>query len=499
VNAPYRITNVFALLLLAAPLSFIACSRSAPAPAAEKGPEKLTVGALAKATAGQFQPVGLPDPGIPGYKFPEDEDSIVAWTKINNQQAIDLHAWGLWTALTKESDQVFNSQKLLVFETWDNPSDLSPTPPTAAGTRIRFPLRLTVPRQFQHGAASQALFTAASQPGAVRVDVKFDPIAADFILANGLLSAARLTSYLNTDHKTAVPGFPNTAISLKPTYRTLKPLVGDRYYLLKVWPGAPPLIFNQTSKLWESKAFPDSVWGQCVWIDIQGSGNAGAGVDKTCAADGSSRTSANTYGIDQFIHFQMSQTDADQINAEASGATSVSAGDYAILVGMHVTSREITRWTWQTFWWVNDPDNPAAPSSRTIASRRPAQLAGASRHYAQCTGYDEEVPSQPNSGGSNTGETIYCYNPYLEARFTPDVLPDSQPGDTQLNGKTVKTANNVGVQTNCMSCHGRANYNPGNVATAPQYSGARYVDLNDPVFNGVLKVDFLWSLADNAK
>jgi hypothetical protein len=270
--------------------------------------------------------------------------------------------------------------------------------------------------------------------------------------------------------------------------------------MLKVWPGPPALVFNQTSKLWESKAFPDSVWGQCVWIDIQSSGNTGAGVDKTCAANGSSRTPASTFGLDQFIHFQMIQADTDQVNAAgAGGATSVSAGDYAVLVGMHATSREITRWTWQTFWWVNDPDNPAAPSSRAIASRRPAQLSGVPRHYAQCTGYDEEVPPQPTSGGSNTGETVYCYNPYLEAPFSPPVLPDSQPGDTRLKGKTVKTANNVGVQTNCMSCHEQANYNPSNVATAPQYSGARYVDLNDPAFKGVLKVDFLWSIPGNVK
>jgi hypothetical protein len=499
VQAPSRVTCLACLFLLATLETFVACSRSAPERTAKKGSETLTQATLAKATAGQFQPVPLPDPGIPGNHFPEAEDTIEGWSRTNNQQAIDLHAWGLWTALTKESDQVFNGQKLLVFETWDDPSDLSLSPPTAAGTRVRRPRRLTVPRQFQHGAAAQALFTAASQPGAVRVDVKYDPTAADFILNNSLLSAAKLTSYLNTDHKTAVPAFPNTAVSLKPTYRTLKPLVYNRYYMLKVWPGPPPLVFNQTSKVWESKAFPDSLWGQCVWIDIQGSGNTGAGVDKTCAANGSSRTPANTYGIDQFIYFQMTQADADQVNAAGGGATPVSAGDYAVLVGMHATSREITRWTWQTFWWVNAPDDPAAPSSRAIASHRPAQLSGAARHYAQCAGYDEEVPPQPNSGGSNTGETVYCYNPYLEAPFSPPVLPDSQPGDTRLNGRTVKTANNVGVQTNCMSCHEQANYNPNNVATAPQYTGARYVDLNGTAFNGVLKVDFLWSLPDNAK
>jgi len=36
------------------------------------------------------------------------------------------------------------------------------------------------------------------------------------------------------------------------------------------------------------------------------------------------------------------------------------------------------------------------------------------------------------------------------------------------------------------------------VATAPNYAGDRYTDLNDPAFNGTLKVDFLWSIPGNA-
>jgi hypothetical protein len=122
----------------------------------------------------------------------------------------------------------------------------------------------------------------------------------------------------------------------------------------------------------------------------------------------------------------------------------------------------------------------------------------APRHYAQCTGYDEELPPQPSSGGSNVGETMYSYNPYLEAPFSAIALPDSQPGDIRMNGKIVKTANNVGAQTNCMSCHEQADYNPNNVSPAPQCTGARYVDLNGPAFNGVLKVDFLWTISDGA-
>jgi hypothetical protein len=124
---------------------------------------------------------------------------------------------------------------------------------------------------------------------------------------------------------------------------------------------------------------------------------------------------------------------------------------------------------------------------------------GAARNYAHCVAYHEVSPPQPNSGGSNSGESLYCYNPSLEARFDHSDLPDSRPGMTKWNGRLVKTPNDVGVQTNCMSCHEQANFNPNNLPAAPDYTGDRYVDLTGAAFKGVLKVEFLWSIADTAQ
>jgi hypothetical protein len=50
-----------------------------------------------------------------------------------------------------------------------------------------------------------------------------------------------------------------------------------------------------------------------------------------------------------------------------------------------------------------------------------------------------------------------------------------------------------------MSCHAQASYNPRGLATAPRFTGARYVDLSDPQFVGTLQVDFLWSIARHAR
>ena len=130
-------------------------------------------------------------------------------------------------------------------------------------------------------------------------------------------------------------------------------------------------------------------------------------------------------------------------------------------------------------------------TAAAIAGLRPAQLVGAARHYAHCAAYQTLSPPQADTGGQNIGESVYCFNPCLEAGFGTGGLPDSIPG--KYKGKGVQ--NNVGVQTNCMSCHAAAAFNPKQIQTAPNYSGDRYVDLKDARFKGTLQVDFLWSLS----
>ncbi|MGH8606165.1 MAG: hypothetical protein ACREX9_01700, partial [Gammaproteobacteria bacterium] len=221
---------------------------------------------------------------------------------------------------------------------------------------------------------------------------------------------------------------------------------------------------------------------------------------------GSSRTPATTYGLGNFIHFKLSPQEAAEwktegINVNIGGTTyQPQAGEAVILVAMHVGTREMTEWTWQTFWWQPNPDKPPTPSSPAVAAARPKQLRGAARHYAQCTAYQMVTPNQPITGGTGTQPHL-CYSPYLEAPFTnvvtpthssPDLL-DSQPWTYQ--GTTYNLS--VGVQTNCMSCHIQAAYPQNN--NAPGYTADRYIDLNSPAFNNFLKMDFSWSIVQNVK
>jgi hypothetical protein len=447
----------------------------------------------------------LRDAGIDGFRFPESEATITHWiatmdrgeTREISQTAserIQRHGWGLWTALTAETEQARSRQPLRVFETWFTPQELAGSLASRSTDLSISPARTLAPlealRQFSadegRAAAALTLGLPGSDEARVTGFVKFDPTAADHILQQGLLSTTALNQLLLGGAK-EVPSFPATALALKCVFQVIKAkdLVNGRYYLLKAWSG-PPAV---------PQAWPPSKWPGAVWIDLQNGGQGQGGLDERAAIDGSTRTERSTYPLSSLIHFSLSAREALAFNAGQPGA-GASPGDEAILVAMHVAGREIARWTWQTFWWTPAPDNPPLPSSAATAARRPAQLEGAPRHYAMAIGYSLLSPDQPHVGGENTGAAVYAYNPWLEAGFTPADLPDSEAG---LDAAGQPSANNTGVQTNCMSCHLRANYNPRRLTSAPRYSGARYVDLDEPQFVGTLQVDFLWSLPASAR
>jgi hypothetical protein len=133
------------------------------------------------------------------------------------------------------------------------------------------------------------------------------------------------------------------------------------------------------------------------------------------------------------------------------------AGDYAVLIGMHLTTKEIPDWVWGTFWWHDRPnDGP-------FAANRPASVAGVWRNYLMDVAYSMETPREYD------GTPDAVFNPYLEAGF-----PD-------------------GLASNCMTCHQRAVWPSGPGDFLPVTRGAR--PANDPVFRNSTKLDFLWSIS----
>ena len=444
------------------------------------------------------------DPKIPGFHFPESEATLTGWiTEMTRgvvqtsgpsaAERIELHGWGLWTALTAETAQVYEGQRLRVFETWLTPDDLvnaaNVTSVIARSLRPRGRAPLQALSQFKNrtaGVGVQALAAGDNLIDRVVGFVKFDPTAADHILKQGLLNTSALDALLQGGAQ-QIPAFPATALVVKPVFQIVKvgDLVDGRYYALKVWPGPPGVV----------QSWGPEKWPGCVWLDVLDGGAGRGAIDASPQADGSTRTEETTYPLSALIHYRLSVADAAALNAAKPGI-GASAGDHAILVAMHIAGREIARWTWQTFWWTPTPDDPHAPSSSAIAGQRPAQLRGAASNYAMAFAYTMLTPDQPYVGGENVGAVVYAYNPWIESRFSPADLPDSKPG---FDPSERPADNNFGVQTNCMSCHAQATYTPREKRfIAPRFTGARYVDLIDPQYVGTLQVDFLWSIPRNA-
>jgi hypothetical protein len=388
--------------------------------------------------------VGAPSPD----QFPQSEATITQWiSSLSSGESavtsIYQHAWGLWSLVTGETSMTSEGQTLRAFETWVTPDGVN-GPPRAGRLRA-----------FQHLASNPLGF------------VRYNPAAAQHVRAEGLDRSATLATLL-AGGEPSIPAFSSSTLVVKAVYRlaSASALVDGRYYALPVWEGPPAT----------PQAYGPDAWPHSVWVDL----GRGA-TDRT-----------GVYALADFISFRLSAQDALRANAEQPGTGAV-AGDVALLVGMHVASRETARWTWQTFWWAPDADNPPAPSGAAQAQLRPAMLDRAARHYAMAAAYEMATPNPPVFGGSNGGRSVYAYNPYIEAALGTGDLPDSVAG---FGPDGTPQPNNVGIESNCMSCHARATFNPDHLSTAPRLSGARYVDLGDPDFVGTLQTDFLWSIAN---
>ena len=436
-----------------------------------------------------FKPVPFPNTQISGFNFPEAEATLDQWIAKNNMANISLHGWGIWTGLTMNSGEQYNNQPLRVFETWFDISEVAAATQAKQNNALQDIMQLQRSqgklkglRQFEHAARQRV--KALNQPipseDSARIVgfVKYDPTAAGFAIDNKLLLNSVLSGMLSQG-MTDIPDFPNKSLALKPVFKIItKSSLVNGLFQMKAWTGPPPTPI----------AYGEEKWPGCVYIDPNNQGKGNGSVDTGCKG----ATPSTTYNLSDFVYFAIDQQTAVDLKT-VKGMEAVQAGDIAVLVAMHVTSREIKRWTWQTFWWAPNPDAPPAPSSKQTASYRPAQLQGAPRHYAMAIGYTFINPDQPFTGGNNKGTSIYAFNPYLEAGFDPSVF--YQVAQVITNGKTV--VNDVGVRTNCMSCHALANFAPSSVATAPGYMADTYIDMNGTRFKGTLKVDFLWSIPVN--
>lgn len=416
------------------------------------------------------------DLGIDDFKFPEDSTKIYDWLKNKDTVNITKHAWGIWAGLTSPSGQVFQGDSLLVFETWLGVEELSAM--SAAGNtqggcdQIKKTKRtsLKTPRQFIHAQFLTNKNAVIDTVFQTYETVSYSPTAACFATTNLIFNEATLNKFKVINGIGKIPSFPDDAITTKPTYFAAKP---DANGLIQVpvWPGISE----------KAKSYPDKDWNTFVYADISNKQPKNKKlVPVTSSNPTEAQIKAATCNVNDFINFGVDAEMATYLNEQNNSG--FVAGDLVLLVAMHVTSKEISNWTWQSFYWTHNPDAPIAPSSKFAADLRPSQLYGAASHYAAVTAYAMVWPNQPITGGTNTGVTpIIAFNPYLEAGLSKLTYPNA------LNPKF-----NYGVQSNCMTCHALATQ-LGNI----DYSADQYIDMKDPVFKNQVQLDFAWSIVGN--
>jgi len=453
-------------------------------------------GSLLLASTWQAGPdfgIEMPAEPAPGVAFPTAETTINGWTfgADPDLAAIYRHGWGIWAGLTTPTDtDVFGIDNALVYQTWLSPGAILDLMNGDTSAPV---LRLRPPRQHLRGGAGPELLVATPTSSGMKIDrsiaevVAYSPASSEHAFSNKLLWTETLNTLVENGY-TELPPFPNNAVNVKPVYKliTADELNGGGLYAMPAWPGTPDT--SNWSDERKKTGFPNTDWDQCTYIDVNTHDSTTArGVDTTC----STPTANNIYGLGDFLWIEIES--ADQAYFQALTGDQVGAlkpGDILILVGMHVATRETERWTWQTFWWAANPDAPNAPSSQDIADARPSTLNGAAGHYAMSVAYSMLSPAQPLVGGSNIGALVPAYNPHLEAGFGTGVFGETRSVQTASGPVTT----DLGVQSNCMSCHALAAY-----GTNHTYVSNFYVPRDASNFAGGMTLDFAWSIVDEAK
>lgn len=418
--------------------------------------------------------------GIEEFNFPEDSSEIYMWVENRDSSAITNHAWGIWAGLTHQTSQKWAGRNLLVFETWHGVQELAAMSANGqvadGGSKKTSRTKLSNPKQFTHGHLLGGL--AIDTHFSVLETVSYDPSASEFATKNKLFNQSVLNSYLLPGQVGSIPGFPNTSITTKPTYYA-GILEKNGLIRVPVWVEPSP-----------AKAFKYTQWTTWVYADPNNKQKSDKKlVPVTSQNPTTEEVLAATCNINEFIHYRLDRVSADYLNSHQDVGTTPSRqfteGDYVLLVAMHVTTKEFQNWTWQTYFWVPDSDNPPRPSSKFEASLRPSKIKGAASNYAVSTAYAMVWPNQPISGGSDSGATpIIAYNPYLEGGFGPKVFK-------QVN--KFRPDYVYGMQTNCMSCHALSTFSGRNGYTTNQY-----IDMMDTsFFKDDVKLDFTWSIQGN--
>jgi hypothetical protein len=413
--------------------------------------------------------LGLTYTPMPQWFHFRPKAEVEGWVRRNDTGAMTEHAWELWGGLTTEVTQQVGGrqERYPTFETWvdeftvfpqRSPLAAAAAPAPPSGAAAKEPAhRFTRPKQLLHRpgrprrAAAAAPSTTPATPRVVTV--KYTKEIYDNVWSHHYNQTAVMQDLNESWTKTSPPtpladrkvqDFDDQSIMLKPTYQIIS---GTSASLVPYWAG-PSFSSNPSAPAfttWTNKMLvvpPGLPPVKIVGVPV--------------------------VPVDDFYHFKLNKQEAEYINSMQQGT--FQEGDYAILVAMHVSSREIDNWTWQTFWW--SIDKPKIPE------RVRARVAAPFDHYDVAVGY-----SFTTGPDSVSGLNVVCYNPYLEADF---------------DNSTFEKPGQLGIESNCMSCHRAAAWPAPNLPNNAAYFTANGIlRPDDPYFQGMTKVDFVWGFGDD--
>jgi hypothetical protein len=487
-------------------------------------------------------------------------DTIEAWKKADDRKAMKDHAWRLFASLMRPvyRDSSYSpldpTAVVRAYDTWHSIDEAVPPkgeavvdfsqPATPANGMVlstktlsgKVMLRkIDVPGQISHQGEMTSKPLDSSKPakgtgvlGAALVsDVKYSDEIVKFVEDQLMDIDAQGGKKIVKDYKLAALqqagattlDFADTkGIMLKPAYTIVK---GNGPTVIGRWdesidttnPASADTIQHPVNA--NTHVAGERTWTQEAVVVPPG---YEAPTQPVYGRDGNKLP---VVSVNDFHHFKLSAEQAAELRGgilkELMGPNvqNIQEGDYAVLTSMHISTREVDDWTWQTFWWQPKADGTAADDDSVpddIRALFSQDLWKPLSYFKAGVGYDYLTPD---------GKGVICSNPYLEGPFgMRDALeavygtPRDEEGNDRLasvevfirdkDGKALNpyTLEGNGLKTNCVSCHRAAAYPADSLGKLPEGSAGVYPDYgaklpdNDPLFTGRVLTHFIWGVAN---
>ncbi|MEL6671396.1 MAG: hypothetical protein AAFR61_04365 [Bacteroidota bacterium] len=442
-------------------------------------------------TAGPLTPVLRSDEYTPipaGFDYPLPQEQILGWVNAYDLDSIRNHAWNLWAGVNQ-----LTASGEKVWETWHPIYQVMPPSPEpdTNGLPNLDPNNKTIPQYETKHPCKPGYGRFLNVPLILTANIFYNDKLINWIREKGLHRDAVLDSMLKAGMK-EVPHAPHGAMIIKHVYWPVSKYK-EEFSVLPMWDGPAGKDSNAYNgfETWDRavaltmyKDVPDTVSGEYLW-HVANREDFNYRYEKM-----------STVHMDRFYTFPLNQANLALLSESDKCIISncfnqafnrdMEEGDALVSLGMHILSKEIPDWAMQTAWWHDKPD---APYNQKYSANKPTNLPpGPWQNYVMSTAYFMSIPNAPG------GEPHIAFSPYIEC-----VIPEANR-----------------INSNCQNCHIRAAHPTagkpfyiahitGQEYEAPNIHGAFYdcgregfISTDDPIFKGLIRTDFNWSIPDRS-